>query len=946
MQPRNAVAVMNEPDDRLSRIEAQLREREAQLLEQEAKINVFYEFSSDWYWEQDRDFRFTVIKRRAATEERFPIGGDIGKTRWELPYLDVTEEQWAQHKAVLHAHLPFRDLVLRRRDAKGDIGFTSVSGEPVFDAGGRFAGYRGVGKDITERKHAEQRVAMEHAVIGLLIEANDPSVTMPNIIRAICNTLGWDYGAFWSMDKHGRTLHQTHTWHDAALDAGGLLDEFRKQSVSSASVSAAQGPGYGGILWRAWAAREMVWLVDIINEPGFLRAPYAAGAGLQSAFGLPIVAGGAPLGVIEFYSREVRQPDPLMLRSLRAIGSQIGMFYQRKQLEARQAMEHSVTRLLAESDSPEEAMPRIIQTICETLGWDYGGYWGMDEESGDVSCVATWKVESLQAAEFMTAVHSRKFPLDVLKTPKEGAGILRRIWLTGEPLWLANVNEEANSGRALIAAKAGLHSVFSFPIMDGKEVISALEFFSHNIRQPDDILIQTARSIGIQIGQFCRRKYAEQRIRHLAHYDDLTGLPNRTLFHQRLDHALSRARRNASKLAVLFVDLDRFKNINDTLGHVTGDLLLQEMGNRFKACLRECDTVARLGGDEFIILLEDIVDPTRAAQVARKILGAALNPFTVADGECHVTASVGISIFPDDGADDQSLMKHADIAMYLAKDQGKNNYQFYSTQINVHSFERLQLESNLRRALDRREFSLHYQAKADLKSGRMTGMEALLRWNHPDLGMVSPTLFIPLAEETGLIVPIGRWVINEACAHNKAWQDQGLPPLTVSVNLSARQFNDDSLVRDVAQALEQSGLAPQWLELEVTESMVMVNPNQAIKILSELKAMGISIAIDDFGIGYSSLSQLKRLPINTLKIDRSFIKDLMESKEDAAITGAIIAMGCALSLNVIAEGVETDAQVSFLREHRCDEMQGYYFSKPVPEKEFARLLRAGKMLPA
>jgi EAL domain-containing protein (putative c-di-GMP-specific phosphodiesterase class I) len=321
-----------------------------------------------------------------------------------------------------------------------------------------------------------------------------------------------------------------------------------------------------------------------------------------------------------------------------------------------------------------------------------------------------------------------------------------------------------------------------------------------------------------------------------------------------------------------------------------------------------------------------------------------LEPFSISEGEYHVTASVGISIYPEDGEDDQTLMKHADIAMYLAKDHGKNNYQFYSTQINVHSFERLALESSLRRALERQEFSLHYQAKVDLGSGCVTGMEALLRWMHPDLGMVSPALFIPLAEETGLIVPIGRWVINTACAQNKAWQDQGLPALPVSVNLSARQFNDEGLLRDVAQALKDSALSPKLLELEITESMVMYNPDKAVKLLTELRAMGISIAIDDFGIGYSSLSQLKRFPINTIKIDQSFIKELICNKEDAAITAAIIGLGRTLDLNVIAEGVETDAQVGFLQDHHCNEMQGYYFSRPIPAEEFAKLLRAGKIL--
>jgi diguanylate cyclase (GGDEF)-like protein len=471
-----------------------------------------------------------------------------------------------------------------------------------------------------------------------------------------------------------------------------------------------------------------------------------------------------------------------------------------------------------------------------------------------------------------------------------------------------------------------------------------MDFFSHNIRQPDEILMETARSIGTQIGQFWQRKQAEARIQYLAYYDELTGLPNRTLFSQRLNHALAQARRYKKTLAVLFIDLDRFKNINDTLGHEAGDSLLQEMAKRLSDCLRESDTVARLGGDEFVVLLEEVADPKYAANVARKIVAAALNPFALKGGEYHITASIGISTYPDDGEDEQTLMKHADIAMYLAKDHGKNNYQFYSAQINAHSFERLALESSLRHALERNEFLLHYQPKIDLNTGDFTGMEALIRWQHPDLGMVSPALFIPLAEETGLIVPIGRWVLKTACAQNKAWQAQGLPRLRISVNLSARQFNDKNLVQDVANVIKETGLAPELLELEITESMVMYNPDQAVKLLSELKAMGLFVAIDDFGIGYSSLSQLKRFPIDTIKVDRSFIKDLMDNREDAAITEAIIAMGKSLKLNVIAEGVETGDQAGFLRDHQCDEMQGYYFSKPLPEKEFADLLRGHKSL--
>jgi diguanylate cyclase (GGDEF)-like protein len=392
-------------------------------------------------------------------------------------------------------------------------------------------------------------------------------------------------------------------------------------------------------------------------------------------------------------------------------------------------------------------------------------------------------------------------------------------------------------------------------------------------------------------------------------------------------------------MAVLFIDLDRFKNINDTLGHEAGDLLLQQVGTRLKDSLRQSDTVARLGGDEFVVLLEEVGERQVVATIAHKLLSSIIKPFNMLGQEFRVTASIGISTYPDDGQDEQTLMKNADIAMYRAKEEGKNNFQFHSEQMDTHSFERLALESSLRRALERNEFELHYQAKMDLRTGQMTGMEALVRWAHPDLGMVSPAQFIPLAEETGLIVPIGKWVLRTACLQNKAWQDEGLPPLSVAVNLSARQFTDENLLPDIAAILNESGMDPGFLELEITESMVMHRVDKAVQILTELKKIGIRLAIDDFGTGYSSLSNLKRFPIDTIKVDRSFIRDIPGDAEDKALTKAIIAMGQTLSLTVTAEGVETQEQVDFLRQHSCNEFQGYYFNKPVPAEHFAQLMR-------
>ncbi|WP_341937831.1 sensor domain-containing protein [Marinimicrobium sp. C2-29] len=453
---------------------------------------------------------------------------------------------------------------------------------------------------------------------------------------------------------------------------------------------------------------------------------------------------------------------------------------------------------------------------------------------------------------------------------------------------------------------------------------------------------QGYRGIGQDITE---RKRSEEHVHYLATHDSLTGLPNRFMFSEILNIAIESARRYQRKLAVLFVDLDRFKTINDTLGHDAGDTLLKALAHRFTDCLRSSDTVARLGGDEFVILLQEVETPDKVSNVAQKLISAAVRPVTILGQECRVTASIGICMYPTDADDEQTLMKNADIAMYRAKAEGKNTYQFYSPDIQERSLERLMLENNLRLALERNQFFLHYQAKRNLKSGEIAGVEALVRWQHPDLGIVSPAQFIPLAEETGLIVIIGRWVLKTACEQNMAWQEEGLPPICMAVNLSARQFFDEHLVEDIATALNESGMKPELLELEITEGMVMQDAERAIRILTAIKALGVRLAIDDFGVGYSSLAQIKRFPIDTLKVDRSFIRDIPADREDQAITQAIIAMGRTLSLTVVAEGVETVEQETFLRDHSCDQSQGFYFSRPVGPGEFATLMRDKKPYP-
>ena len=440
------------------------------------------------------------------------------------------------------------------------------------------------------------------------------------------------------------------------------------------------------------------------------------------------------------------------------------------------------------------------------------------------------------------------------------------------------------------------------------------------------------------------RKRVELSIRHMAHHDALTGLPNRTLFRDRLTHAMAQADRYHQILAVLFLDLDRFKAINDTLGHNVGDQLLKMAAERLRTCIRDCDTVARLGGDEFTIIVEDIVEVQDAAIVAQKILDTLSQPFNLYSHEVFISVSIGITLYPNDDENTDNLLRNADSAMYRAKEYGRNNYQFYVADMNIKARERLMLESQLRRAMDRDEFTLHYQPRVDLFTGKVIGAEALLRWRHPELGLVPPKQFIPILEESGMIIPVGEWVLQQASKQNRAWQDKGLKPIRMAVNLSVRQFIQKDLAASILAIIERAGLAPEFLELEITEDLLLEHNQTNIITLTKLRNRGIHISIDDFGTGYSSLSYLKRLPIDTLKIDQSFLRDIENDPDNKAITSAIIAMANSLHLNVLAEGVETEEQLTFLRAQGCNEIQGYSFSKPLTAEDFEQLLLEGRQM--
>lgn len=533
----------------------------------------------------------------------------------------------------------------------------------------------------------------------------------------------------------------------------------------------------------------------------------------------------------------------------------------------------------------------------------------------------------------------------------------------GETVDYAAVTSSADATEAALSRNVwdgvlrytNVHELFAFPLTvvvglsEPEQLSAAYASTNSRIRLAAIasllvlIVIAALARLSGQLQSARQRLVAEQlrhakRIEYLAYHDSLTDLANRSLFSEVLKHSMALAKRNERRVSVLFMDLDGFKFINDTLGHAIGDELLVELAQRLKAAIRASDTVARLGGDEFVVLLADHDNKQSVATVAAKILASVRRPFKIADQELRVTVSIGISTFPSDGSDEQTLMKKADVAMYNAKKEGKNIFRFYADQLNSNSLETLTLESSLREALARNQFELHYQVTKHMRDDRVTGVEALIRWNHPELGTIEPKRFLPLAEESGIIIGIGRWVLETACKQSVAWEQQGLSRLRMAVNLSAREFFDAGLLHDIARVLQNTGMDPQLLEIEVAENMLMKDFSQALQVLHGLAALGVRISVDNFGAGYSSLSTLKQFHLDTIKVDEAFIRDLGSNTDDKSLIEAIIAMAKLLGLNVVAGGVETLEQAKFLGDSACDEIQGFFVSEPIPAAELTALL--------
>jgi diguanylate cyclase (GGDEF)-like protein/PAS domain S-box-containing protein len=712
------------------------------LRESEQRFGNLLEATSDWYREQDERLRFTYAAAVAGTAQQWEPDL-IGKTRFDLATVDLSEAQRAQHQSMLEARLPFRDFIFRRRDIHGKLHYISVCGSPVFDAQGGFKGYRGVSKDVTAL------VELERESEAALRQMNDLLAETAARYKSVIETLT---EAILVCDVQGRIVE----CNEAAQAVFGLP---RDQLIGKDTV-----PEGAVLIWED--GRELT--------PSQIPSRVALATG---------------------------QPQNNLLIGIRREGAVRWRFV--------------------------NALPVV--------------------------------------------------------NPQGGAPRMVVISLT-------DVTEQK---RALDALRA-----------------------------------------------------SEQEMQHMARRDPLTGLPNRLGLQDRLLHALALAQRARSTLGLLLIDLDRFKTVNDSLGHAAGDGLLQVVAARLTETLRASDTIARLGGDEFLVVIENISGRSELESVAGKILQAIALPVPIGGHEVFVTPSIGITVFPDDAEDMAALLRQADVAMYRAKDLGRSNFQFYVEQDERAASGRLAIEAKLRRALDREEFTLHYQPQVDLASGAITGAEALIRWMSPELGLVPPAEFIPIAEDNGLILPIGRWVLEEACRQVRAWQGSGMGPIKVAVNLSARQFIDRDLHLSVREALERSGLPTQCLELEITETMAMHHLRRTIETLNRLREMGVAVAMDDFGTGYSSLAYLRRFPINALKIDRQFVMSTPDDQDATSITQAIIAMARGLKLDTVAEGVETAAQLQFLHGAGCGKMQGYLFSRPLAAGSFERLFQEHRPQPA
>jgi len=1144
-------------------ISRDIRERIAAdqaLRDSEARFRSLVELSSDFYWETDAEHRLVHSTHdRKYEPASVPV---TGLRRWDVPSIEPDEAGWAAHRADLEARRPFHDFVLGRVDLKGARRYLSLSGEPVFGAQQEFLGYRGVGRDITERRREERLVALEHSIARALAGAASVPDALREVIRAVCESEGWPVGRYLVPDEAAGVLRMAEAW--------GVDEPNVKQFIArSKGRPYLRGEGLSGWVWQHG---QPLSVTDTRNDPRSSSSKSGdASSGMGGgAFLFPVAFGGKTIGVLSFSSAQAREADERLLQTIHAVGAQIGQYLQRKNAEAalaesearfRETFELAATGIA--HVSLDGRFLRVNRRLCEMFGYEESELIGRSvkdlshPEDRDVTdeALAELRLGDLGSARFekrylrkdgsllwvaltvalardaagapqheisvledITERKEREAALQRFRTAldssadmvflfrmRDGAlldfnqsvcnylGYSRdellklkpqdvRLGITPESL-RAELNDllgvpgqsnivlteyrrkdgttfPAESRRSILDTPQG-HVVVvnardlterrsaekrraaqaryqkkiarlgqsALAKRDAAELLeqavqSVLEGLSGDVvayiergTRADEIVLKRVAGLaepapevsvadcepgsplgrvlatgdpavveprwsearllpyawaeghrtaaivavpgdrGVR-GALCalarqerafgpeelrflgaaasmvsaalHRLDSEARLAYLAQFDALTGLPNRALLSDRFAQMIVLARRRQAPLGVLFIDLDDFKLVNDTQGHAAGDELLKETARRLLDSVRQGDTVARISGDEFAVILGDLARADDAALVAQKIIDRLSETYVIRGKEVFVTASIGIATFPADGDNAEVLLGAADAAMYRAKQAGRNAFQFFTAEINQRTRARAQLGTELRRALERGEYTLAYQPKIDLATGTTIGAEALLRWNHPERGSVAPVEFIPVLEESGLIVPVGEWVLQRACRDLKAWQAAGRKVMPVAVNLSARQFRQQDLEARIRSIVDAAGIDPSLIELEITESQLMHDPEHASRVLRALGKAGLRVAIDDFGTGYSSLAYLTRFPLASLKIDRSFVAHALTDQADATIVRSIVEMAHTLGFTVVAEGVESGPQADFLRSLGCEQAQGFLFARPMP----------------
>jgi diguanylate cyclase (GGDEF)-like protein/PAS domain S-box-containing protein len=828
---------------------------------------------------------------------------------------------------------------------------------------------------------------LEHSVARELTEDKLPQAALQAVLRTICETGGFECGRYFHVDEAGDAMR---------LREGWATDSQTARFVEvSRDLRFSPGMGLVGLVWQTG---EVLWSADATHDPRVLMKDLSRSIGLHGTLVVPVSFEGRVIGVLSVATRRIADPEPRLVETLRVAAAQIGQYLQRKQREAtldrfRAALDGSADMVMLVDIDDGAKMIDFNETACYFLGYSReellgkpsslivanlpeaslrGSHAALLGRPGRTDLVvrtirrkdgSTFEVEVLRKVvdstegpilvinardlterrriEERQAAHLR-YQVSIARLGQSALGRREAAGLVNDALQTLReglgCDQVAYRERLPEGWSQGYASALSEPVHSEQGERGVLYVLSAmpDVFGPEEAGFLGATASILSAGLL--RIDSEARLAFLAQFDGLTGLPNRALLRDRFAQLIVQARRHGSSLALLFIDLDDFKMVNDTMGHAGGDELLKEVARRLLAAVRPGDTVARIAGDEFAVILGDLARAEDAALVAQKVIDRLSGPLAISGQEAFVTASIGIAAFPSDGDDAEALLAAADAAMYRAKQAGRNGYQFFTADINQRTRARAQLGSELRRALERDEFELVYQAKYDLRSGAPCASEALLRWRHPERGVVLPSEFIPVLEETGLIVPVGERVLRRACADLQAWKAAGLRPLPVAVNISARQFRQQDLHARLLEQVHASGADPRLIELEITESQLMHDPDHAQRVLRSLSDAGIRVAIDDFGTGYSSLSYLTRFPVSALKIDRSFVADVLDDHADAAIVRAIIDMAHTLGFLVVAEGVETQAQATLLRSLGCEQAQGYFFSRPIPEAAFRALL--------